>query len=122
MLLPYYYMLCFSLPSSWLSVFATQNLSLGENVPFSLHVARSIFFGIGDMHPELPIIRKTYDLIRWYGPRISKFPRDQKFVVGDRVQSTLYGMLEGLIRARYRWDKLAALEDLNAQLDILPRC
>jgi hypothetical protein len=68
---------------------------------------------------DLPIIQKAYDLILWYIPRLNKFPRDAKFTLGDRVQATLYGFLEGLIVARYRRDKLEILESLNAALDIL---
>jgi len=68
---------------------------------------------------ELPIIQRTYDLIKWYVPRINKFRRDQKFILGDRIQNTLYRFLEGLIRARYQKKKLEILEDLNAELDIL---
>ena len=68
---------------------------------------------------DLPIIQKAYDLILWYVPRLNKFPRDTKFALGDRIQSTLYGLLEGLIRARYRRDRTAILESLNAELDVL---
>ena len=68
---------------------------------------------------ELPIIQKTYDLIKWYIPRINKFPRDYKFVLGNRLQNTLYNILEDLIRARYRRDKLIILENLNSELDVL---
>ena len=69
------------------------------------------------MQPELPIIQRTYDLILWYVPWLNKLPRDFKFVLGERVQNTLYGFLEALIRARYRRDKLALLESLNSELD-----
>ena len=68
---------------------------------------------------ELPIIQKTYDLIVWYVPRINKFPRDFRFSMGDRVQDTLYSLLEGLIRARYTRERLGLLEELNSTLDIL---
>jgi len=71
------------------------------------------------MQAELPIIQRTYDLIRWYVPLLNKFPRDMKFMLGDRIQRTLYGFLEGLIRARYRREKLEILESLNAELDVL---
>jgi hypothetical protein len=69
--------------------------------------------------PELPIIQRTYDLILWYVPRLNKFPRDFKFVLGDRIQSGLYQLLEGFIRARYSQDRLELLEGLNAGLDVL---
>jgi hypothetical protein len=68
---------------------------------------------------ELPIIQRAYDLILWYIPRISNFPRDHKFVLGDRMQSLLYALLEGLVRARYASDKRQTLELLNADLEVL---
>jgi len=68
---------------------------------------------------ELPIIQRTYDLILWYIPRINKFPRDYKFALGDEMQRGLYGLLGGLIRARYRKDKVELLEMLNAELEVL---
>jgi hypothetical protein len=68
---------------------------------------------------ELPIIQHVYDLILWYVPRLNKFPRDYKFLLADRIQSGLLHFLETLIRAKYRKDKRALLEDLNAELDVL---
>ncbi len=34
---------------------------------------------------ELPIVQKTYDLIKWYFPILNRLPRDHKFGLGDRV-------------------------------------
>ncbi len=68
---------------------------------------------------ELPIIQRAYDLINWYVPLLNKFPRDQKLMLGGWLQNTLYGILEGLIRARYRRSKLDVLESLNAELDVV---
>ena len=68
---------------------------------------------------DLPIIQKTYDLIKWYVPILNRLPRDQKFLLGDRITTGLYDLLEGLIRARYTRDKLSQLESLNSNLDIL---
>lgn len=68
---------------------------------------------------DLPIIQKTYDLIKWYVPILNRLPRDQKFLLGDRITTGLYNLLEGLIRARYTRDKLSQLELLNTNLDIL---
>jgi hypothetical protein len=68
---------------------------------------------------ELPIIQKTHDLIKWYVPILNRLPRDHKFMLGDRIISGLYNLLEGLIRARYAKEKLSRLADLNTQLDIL---
>ena len=68
---------------------------------------------------ELPIIQKTYDLIRWYVPILNRLPRDHKFLLGQRVVSGLYDLLEGLILARFAREKLPQLEALNGKLDIL---
>lgn len=68
---------------------------------------------------ELSIIQKTYDLIKWYVPILNRLPRDHKFMLGDRIISGLYDLLEELIQARYAQDKLSKLERLNTRLDIL---
>lgn len=68
---------------------------------------------------ELPIIQKTYDLIKWYVPILNRLPKDHKFTLGTRTIDILYDILQGLIRARYAKEKLAHLEALNTELDIL---
>ena len=68
---------------------------------------------------DLPIIQKTYDLIKWYVPILNRLPRDHKFMLGDRIIKGLYDLLEGLIQARYAKEKLTQLGVLNTQLDIL---
>jgi hypothetical protein len=68
---------------------------------------------------ELPIIQKTYDLIKWYVPILNLLSRDHKFNLGDRIISGLYDFLEGLIRARFAKEKRDLLAELNTDLDIL---
>ncbi|NJR21619.1 MAG: diversity-generating retroelement protein Avd [Richelia sp. CSU_2_1] len=68
---------------------------------------------------ELPIVQKTYDLIKWYVPILSRLPRSHKFTLGDRAIGNLYDILEGLILARYAREKLGKLEILNGKIDIL---
>lgn len=68
---------------------------------------------------ELPIIQKTYDLIKWYVPILNRLPRDHKFGLGDRMVSALYDLLEGLVAARYANNKHAILQPLSGKLDIL---
>jgi len=71
------------------------------------------------MKRELPIVQKTYDLVKWYVPILNKLPREHKFLLGDRVITGLYDLLEGLILARYSSDKLPKLKALNGRLDLL---
>ena len=69
---------------------------------------------------ELPIIQKTYDLIKYYVPILNRLPRDHRYTLGERIINNLYNLLEKLIRARYtKNDKLAQLQSLNTEIDIL---
>ncbi|EKU96834.1 hypothetical protein Lepto7375DRAFT_0749 [Leptolyngbya sp. PCC 7375] len=68
---------------------------------------------------ELPIIQKTYDLIKWYVPILQKLPRTHRFQLGDRVINGVYELLEALIVAQYQRDKLDILQMLNSKLDVL---
>jgi 23S rRNA-intervening sequence protein len=68
---------------------------------------------------DLPIIQKTYDLVKWYIPILNRLPRDHRFTLGERIVNGLYNLLEGLIIARYSRKKLEQLEQLNTQLDLL---
>jgi hypothetical protein len=68
---------------------------------------------------ELPIIQKTYDLIKWYVPILNRLPRSYKFTLADRMINELYDLLSDLVMARYAQEKLVYLESVNCKLDIL---
>ena len=69
---------------------------------------------------ELPVIQKTYDLIKWYIPILNRLPREHRFTLGNRIGEKLYDLLEGLIQVRYSdQNKLSQLKILNIDLEIL---
>jgi hypothetical protein len=68
---------------------------------------------------NLPIIQKTYDLIKWYIPILERLPRRHQFTLGNLMIMGLYELLEGLIEARYAQHKLPILQRLNSRLEIL---
>lgn len=68
---------------------------------------------------DLPIIQKTYDLVKWYVPILNRLPRNHKFLLSDRITTNLYEILETLILARYASSKLPQLELVNSKLEIL---
>ncbi len=68
---------------------------------------------------ELIIITKTYDFILWSCNHTSKFPRNHRFVLGERIERGLYELLEILIRAKYRRDRQELLEQANLSLEVL---
>ena len=68
---------------------------------------------------ELVVITKTYDLILWSCNHTSRFPRQHRFVLSERLERTLYDLLETLIRAKYQRERAALLEAANLKLEIL---
>ena len=65
------------------------------------------------------MITKTYDLILWTSNHTSRFPRNHRFVLGERIECNLYNLLETLIRAKYTKNRQRLLEDANLALEIL---
>src|SRR3954452_23383731 len=68
---------------------------------------------------ELTVITKAYDLILWSCNHTAKFPRNHRFVLGERIERTLYDLLEILIRAKYTRQRHELLDQANLVLEIL---
>ena len=57
-----------------------------------------------------PALESHYRFVAWLVPALERFPRSQKFLLGDRIQNTALDVLESLIEATYtrrRRDHLA---------------
>jgi len=65
------------------------------------------------------IITKTYDLLKYSIPILAKFPRDQKFLLGDQFQRLLTEILDAFIEAYYSKSKLPLLVPANMSLEKL---
>lgn len=63
-------------------------------------------------------ITKTYDLLKWLMPVISKFPKDKRYTLGSRIEEKLLSTLELLIEANYSREKLVFLKRANLNLEI----
>jgi hypothetical protein len=64
-----------------------------------------------------PALEAMYRLVLWLVPAVEKFPRSQKFLLGDRIQITALDVLERLTEAtctRAR-DKLLAAANLGLE-------
>ncbi|MBC8199510.1 MAG: diversity-generating retroelement protein Avd [Desulfobacterales bacterium] len=61
----------------------------------------------------------TYDLLKWSIPAIKSFPRDQRFMLGDRIENHILDVLELLISARYSRDKIDCLKKANLKIEVL---
>lgn len=72
------------------------------------------------MKPDGPnVITKTHDLIEWFMPAISKFPRNQRYTLGERLENNLFDVLELLIQANYHKEKLDKLKSANIKLEVV---
>jgi hypothetical protein len=67
------------------------------------------------------VVLKAYGLLKYAIPLLSKLPRDQKYVLGDRVEVRILEVLENIILAYYspRAEKGPILQRVNIQLEQL---
>lgn len=66
-----------------------------------------------------PALEAAYRFILWLVPAVEKFPRSQKFLLGDRIQSTALDVLERLIEATYTRQRTYMLEQANLGVEKL---
>ena len=71
------------------------------------------------MYQNLAIFEKTYELILWLYPAINKFPKSQRFVLGQQMENTALSILKGIVRANQERDKRPHLEKISVELDVL---
>ena len=64
------------------------------------------------------LLTKLQDLLVYLIPQLNKFPRDQKFVLGDRIETKLLDVQEDCLRAYYSRDKRGHLLEANLQLEV----
>jgi hypothetical protein len=64
------------------------------------------------------LLTKLQGLLVYLIPQLNKFPRDQKFVLGDRIETKLLEVQESCLRAYYGWEKRGHLLEANLQLEV----
>ena len=69
--------------------------------------------------PTGPALEAMYRFQLWLIPTLEKFPRSQRFLLGDRIQSTSLDVLERLIEATYARQRRTALLAANMGLQKL---
>jgi hypothetical protein len=58
---------------------------------------------------ELLVLTKAFDFIVWSCRHTGRFPRQHRFVLGERIERQLYQLLETLLQARYTKQRLPLL-------------
>jgi len=66
-----------------------------------------------------PALEAMFRFIVWLIPTLDKFPRSQRFLLGDRIESTALDVLEQLIDATYSRARERALGEANLGLEKL---
>jgi hypothetical protein len=64
-------------------------------------------------------VEAHFQFLMWLVPAIEKFPRKQKFLLGDRIQTTALDILECLIEATYTRDRKGQLARANLGIEKL---
>jgi four helix bundle protein len=71
------------------------------------------------MLQNLPIFQKIYDLILWLHPVVNKFPKSQRFVLGQQTENTALEIIKNVIAANAERNKLSYLKQISVDLDKL---
>lgn len=64
------------------------------------------------------VLTKMHDLLLYLVPQLNKFPRSQKFVLGDRIEVKLLEVQEHCLRAYYSREKRSHLLQANLTLEV----
>jgi hypothetical protein len=68
---------------------------------------------------EPPIFHKTYELILWFYPAVNKFPKSQRFVLGQRMEGAILDFFDLIIEAKLFKVKIVALQKASIKIDKL---
>lgn len=66
-----------------------------------------------------PALEKAYGFLLWVVPTLEKFPRGQRFLLGDRIETTALAVLDGLVNATYSKQVETILREVNLALERL---
>jgi hypothetical protein len=71
-------------------------------------------------YDELILFQRIYDLTLWLYPIVNKFPKSQKFVLGQKIENCLLDILEDVVRLNAQgFSNRILLEELNIKVDKL---
>ena len=65
------------------------------------------------------IVTLMFDFLKYLIPQLRKLPRDQRFVLGDRIETCALDILDDFISAYYAREKQAFLQAANLRLEKL---
>jgi len=66
-----------------------------------------------------PVLEDHFRFLLWLIPALNRFPKSQKFLLGDRIQTLAQEILEALVEANYSRDRRTHLARANLSLEKL---
>lgn len=63
------------------------------------------------------VVTKVYDFLLYLIPQVSKFPKSQRYLLGERIENISFDILEYFLEAFYSKDKMPILNRINTNLD-----
>ena len=66
-----------------------------------------------------PALEAMYHFTLWLIPTLEKFPRSQRFLLGDRIGTTALDVLDLILQATYARDRGSLLRHANLGLERL---
>ena len=69
---------------------------------------------------DLPVVLvKWYEYLKWLMERIDQFPKNQRYLLGQRLADAALDILELLVDASYARQKSSQLEKANRKMEVL---
>lgn len=65
------------------------------------------------------IYQKVYDLILYLFPIVNRFPKSQRFVLGQQIENSLVEIAKMIVEANKRRNKLNVLYNMDVELEKL---
>jgi len=71
------------------------------------------------MLKDMQIFQKMYEFMLWLYPTVKKFPKSEKYVLGERIEKTALNVMDGIIASNCEFDKKETLKKTNVELEKL---
>lgn len=76
--------------------------------------------GSGGAPPDAPVVLvKWYDYAKWVLERVESFPKNQRYVLGQRLSHQVMEVLELLVEASYSREKRDLLATVNRKMEVV---
>ncbi len=71
------------------------------------------------MNQNPQILTAVYDFALWLIPQTAKFPKNQRYLLGERLENSVLAVLENIVVANYQKQREADLHKANLELQKL---